>query len=120
MDEGHVLDDHRVGLHHRLARADGHIVNATVRDDRRAGSLGSKTRKSLCVTPFGESSDGKDLCGGDHPLATSAMNSYLEHGRLAPSSRVVTYRKTFEQERGNQVISRDAGHKTTVPHVKPQ
>jgi hypothetical protein len=74
-----VLDDQRVGLHDRLARADLAIVDPAERDDRRAHALGAEAREGLRVAALVERGDRQHLGRGDDALPATAVDANLEH-----------------------------------------
>ena len=79
VDECDVLDDHGVGLHHRLARADDLVVDATEGDDGRTGPLGAEAGEGLGVAVLVKGRDRKDLSRRHDTLSAPAMNAYLKH-----------------------------------------
>ena len=93
MEERHVLDDERVGLHHRLAGADRAVVDPAERDDRRAHAFGAEAREGLGVAAFGERGDREDLRRGDDALAATPVNANLEHRRVSSPSYAWTRRR---------------------------
>lgn len=84
MDEGGVLDDERVGLHHWLASTNLAVVDATKRDNWGTGSLGTEARERLGVTTFVECRDREKFGRGDHTLTTPAVETNLEHTYSIP------------------------------------
>ena len=76
-----VLDDQRVGLGDRLARADLLVVDPAEGHHRRAGALGAEARERLRVAALDERGDREHLGGGHDALAAAAVNAHLEHLR---------------------------------------
>jgi hypothetical protein len=74
-----VLDDQRIGFHHRLAQPDLLVVDAAERHHRRAHPFRAEARERLCVPPFEEGGDGKELGAGYHPLPATPVDADLIH-----------------------------------------
>ena len=79
-----VLDDQRVGLGDRLARADRAVVDAAEGDDRRAGALRAEARERLRVAALVEGGDREQLGGRDDALAAAPVDAHLEHPQPRP------------------------------------
>ena len=79
VEQGRVLDDHRVGRDDRLAIADLFVSDPAEGDDRRARALGAEAREGLRVPSFPERRDRQQLRGRDHALAAAPVNPDLKH-----------------------------------------
>ena len=95
-----VLDDQRVRLGDRLARADRLVVDAAERHHRRAHPLRAEARERLGVPALEERGRREQLGRGDDALAAAAVEPHLEHRRVL---RVfVSYRSGTSGRRGGR------------------
>jgi len=67
VEQGDVLDDDGVGLHHRLAGSDRTAVDAAERHDWGAHALGAEARERLGVVTLDECGDREDLAAVTTP-----------------------------------------------------
>src|SRR5271165_2225420 len=74
-----VLDDQRIRLGDRLARADLVVVDATEGHDGGASALRAEAGKRLRVAALMEGRERQQLGRGDDALAAAAVDAYLEH-----------------------------------------
>jgi hypothetical protein len=79
VQQGRVLHHEGVGSHDGLPDADLLVGDATERDDRGSGALGTETGEGLGMATFIECGNGQQLGGSDHALSASAVDADLEH-----------------------------------------
>ena len=92
MDEGGILDDHRVRLGDRLTDANRAVVDAAERDDGRTGAFGAERRERLGLPSFEKRRDREQLCCRDDALAATPMNAHLEHAATVLGRHVLGIR----------------------------
>ena len=83
VEQRRVLHDDRVGRDDRLVRANGSVVDATERDDRRARPLRPEARERLRVLALEERGDAEELRGRDRALPAASVEAHLEHNHSA-------------------------------------
>jgi hypothetical protein len=74
-----VLDDQRVGRHHRLAQADLAVGDAAEGHHRRPHPFRAEAGEGLRMLAFEEGGDGEHFRGGNDALPAASVDANLEH-----------------------------------------